>query len=91
MIGFNSQDLYSASYKNQFSFSGITELNEEGKVYFITNVRGTNWTLNVVNNGLAYTRTGASDTQFFHPITAERLKLTNVTEISGFFIEMRGR
>jgi hypothetical protein len=90
MNSFSVQDIYAASYRNQFTTNELV-LNQDKKnrVYFITALRGTNWTMKVVNQGDSYTRTGSTDTQFFQPISGNRIVFTGTTEVSGFYIEFK--
>jgi len=88
MNGFSTQDILNASYRNQFTSNALVfNQDTNNRIYFITALRGTNWTMKVVNNGEGYTRTGATDTQFFQPVTGNRFVFTGTTEISGFYIE----
>lgn len=86
MKAFNSQDIYSASFKNQFTKTGTPTLNEDKKVYFITAVRGSSWSMNVKNSGEAYTRTGSGDTQFYTPILGDSITFSGTSEVSGFYV-----
>ena len=44
--------------------------------------------MNVKNNGNAYSRTGATDKQFYIPVCGSVISFSGVTEVSGFYIEL---
>lgn len=87
MKAINVQDIYPASFRNQFGKTGAPVLNEAKTVYFVTAVRGTNWTMTVTGNSETFTRSGSGDTQFFIPVCGNSITFTGTTEVIGFYIK----
>lgn len=88
MKSYSLQDVNVSAVRNQFTQQNGNPLNDPNRIYFVTSIRGTNWTMNVKNNGNQYTRSGSTDMQFYVPVVANVIVFTGITEVSGFYIEL---